>query len=283
MRTLYDLLGALPEDDAESLRAAFRKAAKANHPDNNPGDPNAPQRFRRIVRANAILSDERQRATYDRLLEIALQQQSQKRVVSSAKIRKLGSEGIASAVFGLALIAAYLVYGQLSSGLSLIPAPPTERSARAPAQAAAVGSAEQFDRLVGDGPGEKETAEPTKEVNVPGDLERPIAPNAIAPADTIQSDSSNLHSPRSRNFGRGDAKYYSERGIEAYRTGDLHLALIDFDLAISFDPTFADAYIDRGIVLRRLGDLKRAIADIAQAKRIEDSNRKDIPVTENAR
>ena len=41
MRTLYDLLDALPEDDSESLRAAFRKAAKANYPDNNPGDPDA--------------------------------------------------------------------------------------------------------------------------------------------------------------------------------------------------------------------------------------------------
>ena len=74
MKTLYDLLDALPEDDAESLRAAFRKAAKANYPENNPGDPDAPLRFRRIVRANAILSDERQRAHYDRLLAVALQQ-----------------------------------------------------------------------------------------------------------------------------------------------------------------------------------------------------------------
>ena len=62
MKTLYDLLDALPEDDAEGLRAAFRKAAKANHPDNNPGDPDAALRIRRIIRANAILSDERQRA-----------------------------------------------------------------------------------------------------------------------------------------------------------------------------------------------------------------------------
>ena len=57
MKTLYDLLGALPDDDAEDLRAAFRRAVKANHPDLNPGDPEASQAFRRIVRANAILSD----------------------------------------------------------------------------------------------------------------------------------------------------------------------------------------------------------------------------------
>ena len=46
MGTLYDLLGALPSDDAEGLRTAFRKAAKATHPDINPDNPDAALRFR---------------------------------------------------------------------------------------------------------------------------------------------------------------------------------------------------------------------------------------------
>ena len=75
MTTLYELLGALPDDDADGLRAAFRKAAKASHPDVNPGDQEAAARFRRIVRANAILSDGQQRAAYDQLLEVARRQQ----------------------------------------------------------------------------------------------------------------------------------------------------------------------------------------------------------------
>ena len=78
MKTLYDLLGALPDDDADELRAAFRKAAKANHPDFNPDNPEAAERFRKIVRANAIRSDGQQRAAYDRLLEVARRQQSRK-------------------------------------------------------------------------------------------------------------------------------------------------------------------------------------------------------------
>ena len=45
MGTLYDLLGALPSDDAEGLRTAFRKAAKATHPDINPDNPDAALRF----------------------------------------------------------------------------------------------------------------------------------------------------------------------------------------------------------------------------------------------
>src|SRR5271167_2832166 len=123
MRTLYDLLDALPEDDAESLRAAFRKAAKANHPDNNPGDSDAALRFRRIVRANAILCDERQRTTYDRLLASALKQRRLKFT-------------IAGAVFSATLLGGYLLFGYVSR-TSLIQAQAIEVSAREPAPAAA--------------------------------------------------------------------------------------------------------------------------------------------------
>jgi Flp pilus assembly protein TadD len=63
----------------------------------------------------------------------------------------------------------------------------------------------------------------------------------------------------------------------AYRSGDLYLALVDFDLAIDLNPSFSDAYIDRGIVFHRMGDLKRAFADIAQAKRIDASKQNNIP------
>src|SRR6266436_5536725 len=51
MKTLYDLLGALPKDDAEGLRTAFRQAVKGAHPDIRPGDPDAALKFRQIVRA----------------------------------------------------------------------------------------------------------------------------------------------------------------------------------------------------------------------------------------
>ena len=105
MTTLYDLLGALPDDDADGLRTAFRKAAKASHPDVNPGNPEAAERFRRIVRANAILSDEQQREAYDRMLVVARRQQSQepKRSNVSGTIRRLAADVIASAAVAPAL------------------------------------------------------------------------------------------------------------------------------------------------------------------------------------
>ena len=91
MKTLYDLLGALPDDDAESLRTAFRQAAKATHPDINTDDPDAPLKFRQIVRANAILSDADQRATYDRLLALTRRQRHWK---LKRTIRKVASDAI---------------------------------------------------------------------------------------------------------------------------------------------------------------------------------------------
>jgi curved DNA-binding protein CbpA len=74
MKTLYDVLNIRADDDAESVRKAFRKAAKANHPDLNAGDPDAQSRFAQIVRANTILRDPELRAIYDGMLEFEGQQ-----------------------------------------------------------------------------------------------------------------------------------------------------------------------------------------------------------------
>ena len=79
--------------------------------------------------------------------------------------------------------------------------------------------------------------------------------------------------PRLATYGTKRRQVYRERGMRAYRNGDLYLALANFDLAIDLDPGLSDSYIDRGIVFRRLGDLKRALSDVAEAKRIEDLNR----------
>ena len=70
MKTLYDLLGARTDDDAETLKKAFREAVKATHPDLHTDDPDAPSRFRMIVAANAILRDTKRRVAYDRLLQL---------------------------------------------------------------------------------------------------------------------------------------------------------------------------------------------------------------------
>jgi hypothetical protein len=70
METLYDVLGVRADADDESIRTAFREAAKAYHPDLNRDDPNATLRFRQIVQASAVLRDAELRADYDRQLQV---------------------------------------------------------------------------------------------------------------------------------------------------------------------------------------------------------------------
>ena len=89
METLYDLLGALPNDGADDLRAAFRRAVKRAHPDVNREDQDAGPKFRRIVRANEILGDAEQRAAYDHLLAVARveQERAAKQALADAEQR----------------------------------------------------------------------------------------------------------------------------------------------------------------------------------------------------
>ena len=125
METLYDLLGALPDDGADDLRTAFRSAVKRAHPDVNPGDPDAELKFRRILRANEILSDGEQREAYDRLL--ALARDEQKRAVA-AKAYKLASGVVAVAAGSAAAIGGYALLLQLSAN-ALAPATITPEAA----------------------------------------------------------------------------------------------------------------------------------------------------------
>ena len=51
----------------EEIRKAFRKAARKYHPDVNPGDKKAEEKFKEISEANDVLSDEKKRKIYDQL------------------------------------------------------------------------------------------------------------------------------------------------------------------------------------------------------------------------
>jgi curved DNA-binding protein CbpA len=62
----YLILGIDERATAADLRAAYRRAARANHPDLHPHDPGATRRFIEIQQAYEILSDPHRRATYRR-------------------------------------------------------------------------------------------------------------------------------------------------------------------------------------------------------------------------
>ncbi len=138
MDTLYDLLGALPHDDAEDLRAAFRRAVKGAHPDLRPGDPDAALKFRQIVRANEILCDTEQRAAYDHLLVLA---RRERRLASlhpvAARIHSLASTVIALAGASIVAVGGYLLFMQMSTA-SVAPTSHVEVTMRASPESATV-------------------------------------------------------------------------------------------------------------------------------------------------
>lgn len=63
----YKTLGVDRKAGAEAIRKAYRRLARKHHPDVNPGDKSAEERFKRITEAYEVLSDPQKRQMYDRL------------------------------------------------------------------------------------------------------------------------------------------------------------------------------------------------------------------------
>src|SRR6202050_4693832 len=61
----YDLLGVPRKAAVKEIRAEYRKAARKYHPDLNPGDKSAEEKFKQIQEAYEILSDSKKRQMYD--------------------------------------------------------------------------------------------------------------------------------------------------------------------------------------------------------------------------
>lgn len=64
-RDYYDVLGVSRDASAEELKKAYRSQAKKLHPDQNPSDKDAEQRFKELNEAYDALKDEQSRAAYD--------------------------------------------------------------------------------------------------------------------------------------------------------------------------------------------------------------------------
>src|ERR671912_2075434 len=65
-RDYYETLGVAKGAGAEEIKKAYRKVAMQYHPDRNPGDKVAEEKFKEAAEAYEILSDPDKRATYDR-------------------------------------------------------------------------------------------------------------------------------------------------------------------------------------------------------------------------
>jgi molecular chaperone DnaJ len=65
-RDYYEVLGVSRDTDDGSIKTAYRKLALQYHPDRNPGDREAEERFKEAAEAYSVLSDSQKRAAYDR-------------------------------------------------------------------------------------------------------------------------------------------------------------------------------------------------------------------------
>jgi len=65
MKDYYRILGVEADAPGETVRRAYKKKALETHPDRNPGDPEAEDRFKEIAEAYGVLSDPVKRRQYD--------------------------------------------------------------------------------------------------------------------------------------------------------------------------------------------------------------------------
>jgi molecular chaperone DnaJ len=65
-RDYYEVLGVTREASEEEIKKAYRKRALKYHPDKNPGDKEAEEKFKEVGEAYEVLSDQQQRANYNR-------------------------------------------------------------------------------------------------------------------------------------------------------------------------------------------------------------------------
>jgi tetratricopeptide (TPR) repeat protein len=267
MDTLYDLLGALPHDDAESLRVAFRRAVKSAHPDLRPGDPDAGLKFRQIVRANEILNDPEQRAAYDHLLMLARHEKDPASAHPIAtRIHRVASGVMVIAIASIVTVGGYFLFMHVSMAL-VAPASYAEVPTRVLPQIAAASPAASSDAV-----------EETGSITRPDPAGQTLTPRVVPVIQVEGIPPIDLGLSAPGDPATNEAGYFRSRGISAYRNGDLSGAIIDLDQAIQLDPKSAASYIDRGIVFYRMQKYDRAFADIGRAKRIEkERNVKPMP------
>jgi len=90
VNTYYDVLGVPIDADIATIKSAFRRAAKACHPDHHRTNSNSDQLFRRTVAAYAVLRDPMRRASYDQRLRDYLRWR-RKRIIDRAIFSLIGT------------------------------------------------------------------------------------------------------------------------------------------------------------------------------------------------
>jgi len=268
MDTLYELLGALPKDDAESLRVAFRRAVKGAHPDIRPGDPDAAVRFRQIVRANEILGDREQRAAYDHLLTLAqIEKDPAAAHPIAAKIHKLASGVLALASVSIVSVGGYLLFMHLSIALVA----PTGSFAAASSQPATSDLTTRLSASIAavsplDAPDPAAVSAFRLARSDAATTGLAASPSTALLVAAAPGDADNTAALAGPSLGEPAAEGYANlahaRGVSAPGSGDISGALAELDSTAQLDPKFVAPYVDRGILFFRERKDERAFPDL---------------------
>ncbi len=86
-KDLYQLLGLPREASEDDIQRAHRKLVRQYHPDANPQDPRAEERFKEVQQAYEVLSDDKKRREYDKTLHASSMEASGRPVARGAGAR----------------------------------------------------------------------------------------------------------------------------------------------------------------------------------------------------
>jgi len=110
MEDLYAILGVSKKASADEIKKQYRKLAQKYHPDLNPGDRAAEERFKSISAAYSILGDEAKRKDYDFQLENPFKQGIMRTKLLLHKIRF--GNGSTKRHFHKKIVAIHSILGQ---------------------------------------------------------------------------------------------------------------------------------------------------------------------------
>jgi len=299
MTSLYDLLGAHEDDDANALKKAFRKAVKAYHPDLHPNDPGAPDRFRQIIAAHALLRDARQRATYDRVLQLERQQcqlrldchhLESKLEHQQHRMKRMRTTAAVAAVG--ALIGGYGLFSPMST-TAIVAVQKDEPAATAVQKgrqaATAVETIRNDNHVATVGVAARENEKPATAVAAA--KAEPAGSNIDAPGGSVETTGAqpmaptgppDRGEPRDKHDDAVVPQEASEPNAGAPATNSSDAPVIaGGESAPSPPASDANFYLERGIASYRSGDFQGAIGNLAEAIRLNPNNAQSYHIRGN--
>ncbi len=106
-KDFYAVLGVGKAAPSDEIKKAYRKLARESHPDHNPGDAQAEERFKAASEAYDVLSDERKRKEYDEIRSLfgsgAFRRNARSGGAGRATLRHVGPVRCGGAIRGRAV------------------------------------------------------------------------------------------------------------------------------------------------------------------------------------